>query len=203
MFPMPNADAHLLHGLKILIVEDDMELANDIVEVLTPLTGQVPTVAGCIETALEFLSDKAQYQLAILDVMLPRKKEDSTKIQEFEQQLRSFRSEISDLERREKETVAQDRLREIRHERATVIKRIDDLIDPKGGITLIEQWKLSHLDHPWRLPTVFLTAVSNNAIKRSAKLVAGENCEWLVKPVSSRILIETCEELRTQAAQDT
>ena len=199
MFEMSSEVKRSLRGLTILIVEDDAELANDIIEVLTPLTGQAPTVAGCIETALNLLSEKAKYQLTILDVMLPRNEEDAIVIEELEQRLRSFRNEIADLERRDKEPLAQDKLRGIRYERANVIKRIDGLMDPQGGITLIERWKQLHLGHPWPLPTVFLTAISNNAIKRTAKQVVGENCEWLVKPVSSRILIETCEELLARA----
>jgi CheY-like chemotaxis protein len=181
-----------MQGCKVLIVEDDIHLAGEIVDLLTPLTECTPIVSHSMEAALRQLESVPEFDLVILDVMLPRSESEFDKILSIEERVREFRKEISLLERRERDPEAIERLKGIRYERAIALKTIDDLIDSRGGISLIEEWKRSHLNSNWSFPTVFLTAISRDQERQRGRQAAGDHSEWLVKPVSSETLCEAC-----------
>jgi len=185
----------VLAGKSVLIVEDDITLARNIAKLFRDSTGTEPVVAHCIENAREktAAADK-RFDLAVVDAMLPQTKKDFKLVQEFEKILARARATIEKIG--ETPSASQrTQLKEARFEREEALRRIFELIDREAGIKLVEEWRSSDSKNARDLPVLYLTAVGNEPARQRGADAARTRSDWLVKPVSGKLIVQKSEEL--------
>jgi DNA-binding response OmpR family regulator len=175
----------------ILVVEDDAPLASRIVRLFTDFTVP-PEIAHSMEQARRIIADgQGNFGLAIMDVMLPPSDEDFKEIREHEKTLERVRKEVEEAGTHPVDDNAKRRLFDARYNRAQALRQIESLIDPEGGIKLVEEWRSSNQ----LFPILFLTAVGNDKMVKRGRSAAGEYSDWAVKPVPSILILEKCVNL--------
>ena len=188
-----------LKGRSILIIEDDDDLAGDLTRVFEQTTGVAPGVARWMDAALEQLNGPRGFDLVVTDVMLPESRGDYEEIQSLEEQLKELTATIAAVRLEDAGQSGQSQLRSLRAQRAIMLERIDQLTHGEGGIEVIERWRAAtgRPDFPW--PMLFLTAVGSGEARSRGAAAAGPACRWLVKPVSTLILLRALADLLSGA----
>lgn len=182
---------NILQGSSILIVEDNVDLAKRIANLLEPYCGVEPFLAHSVEKAEEVIeSGSIKFSLAIVDVMLPKTEEKYMEIQEHVETLEQIRNEIhnsttqSDYEN--------SKVIEARAKRITVLDLINDLIEKRAGIELVKSWQPILEKQNRSFPVLYLTAVGDPASDHEGLVIAGEHSLWTVKPAIAQEILEKC-----------
>jgi DNA-binding response OmpR family regulator len=176
-----------LGNCHILIVEDDKELAAYLVELAGSFTKLSPITANTMETARSE-AEKHPFDLAILDVMLPKTQKELDEIELFQSRLEELGELIRSARGRSKDERTQNMVEAARDERARLQKRIDGLLVHDGGIQLVEAWHKQGKD----FPILFLTAVGSKEDAERGLQVASQHSDWIIKPSSSEEILEKC-----------
>lgn len=187
----------VLRGRRVLIVEDDVGLAGRIARLFKEHAGTDPAECRSIKGALDCLAEEtAGFDLAVIDAMLPRTEEALADIQDLRETVRKTTGILAESEFSEPEDDAKrEKYLDAQLRRSQALKRMYELIDEHGGITLIERWVEQHEGRPWTLPTLFLTAVSLTGGLHDRLARCGVRYDWLVKPVSSEQILSKCAAL--------
>jgi DNA-binding response OmpR family regulator len=192
----PQQALKILKNRLVLIVEDDRELAGRIASLIKEYTGLDPKVANSVEAARNSVDAARQdFGLVIMDVMLPPLENNLTLIERLEERLESLRKRIKEAAARPNDEDMKSNLFKARDERAHVLDQIDALIDAEKGFELVSKWRQT--GHTF--PILFLTAVGADDIVKQGKEAAGERSDWIVKPVSSELILEKCVDLLKMA----
>jgi DNA-binding response OmpR family regulator len=179
-----------LEKCRILIVEDDRELANNLFELIKSFTQPEPLVVHTMETALKQvlkINKSIDFDLVILDVMLPRTEEQLKKIEQFQMELEELRNIIRALKSKT-EGLPQSEMEAARAKRARIQWQIDELVVPDGGIQLVKDWHNAGI----QFPILFLTAVGDPEKINRGKASAGKCCEWIIKPAPDEEILAKC-----------
>jgi len=189
---------------RVLIIEDDESLSKRLVNEFKRYRAEV-LVKYYVDSGLEELKKNgSNYQLIVVDVMLPQTKE------EF-QQIQRCRKEVDECVKilmQEDEAPPDDdefgkRLEKAREQRKSLLNKIASLIRKLGGIEMVKDW-LNWLtknqddedEKIERPPILYLTAVGNeDAIDEGKKAAEDKDVEWLVKPVTGLRLLHAAGEL--------
>jgi DNA-binding NtrC family response regulator len=192
---MPLETKHIkdmLSGCRVLIVEDDASLASRVAALLKDYTCVEPVIAYSIQEANEAVAGNIEeFGLATVDILLPLTDEDFKEIQEHEKTLEHVRKAIEKASTHPTDEDTRRKLFDARYERSQALRRIESLIDREGGINLVAGWR----EHHKLFPVLFLTAIGNDAMVRQGFSAAKENADWVVKPVSSDLILEKCANL--------
>jgi CheY-like chemotaxis protein len=179
----------VLFGKHVLIVEDDNKLAEKISQLFRELTKNEPVVVHCIEDAKgEIAKSGNRFDLAVVDIMLPQSREDFRDIQKHEKKLADARATVDRIGEEPNDS-EQRELLEARLQRQEALRRIFDLIDREGGISLIRECRDSQSECPFNAAVLYLTAVGNEPARQRGAEAADNRCEWLVKPVPSELIV--------------
>jgi DNA-binding response OmpR family regulator len=190
-----------LQGCRILIVEDSVDLAERIANLLKPYCGVDPVLVHSMEKAKDTMrSGSVQYSLAIVDIMLPRTEGDFKQMRDHEKILEEVRKTIRESVSQGDQGAKQD-LIEARANRAAALRQISHLIDTRAGIALVDAWQPILAEQGHRLPILYLTAVGNDRAVREGLAVAGEHADWAVKPVTARDILDRCAMLVRRAGR--
>lgn len=180
----------LLTNRRVLVVEDDTVLAGKIVSILQQYTVREPKQAHCMEEAREMLSD-ASFDLAVMDVMLPRDREGLEAIRSYDRQIQEARRVMDGIGENPTSEVKREQLLTARFRRAEAIAGIAEILDKQGGIELVRECHGGSRC----LPVLFLTCVGNEPEIEQGTRVAGWLADWLVKPVASDDILEKASQL--------
>jgi DNA-binding response OmpR family regulator len=179
-----------LSGCRILIVEDDRWLADRIAMLFAEYADTEPKVAESVEAARTVVPDVLEsFDLAVIDVMLPKTSDDLKIIREHQETLDSLRREIAEIGAVPADKQAEIKLADARYRRSQALAEINNLIDTEGGIALVEAWRNVSKGHVLVLPVLYLAAVSKEATVRRG-LEAAKYSDWLIKPVPSELILE-------------
>ncbi len=178
-----------LNQRRVLIVEDDRELANRIASLIEGFTEAKPVVVHTMETARKKVRGaKDRFDLALLDIMLPRTEEHFGKIGVLEERLETLRIVIKGANSRQKDDSMWEALVDARDERAYVQRQIEELIVLDGGIQLADEWR----DDGLQFPILFLTAIGAVETSQLGLKCAGNRSAWIVKPAPSDRILDEC-----------
>jgi DNA-binding response OmpR family regulator len=191
----PDLIEHRLHNHHILIVEDDIHLAERIAELFKEETGLKPEVAYYMDQATYILSDSDGFDLVVMDVMLPKTREDFEAIQELEKILEEARVVAEKYGSQPLTGVTNTELFDARYKRSQALRQIDDLIVREGGIALVEEWHNITATQNKFSAVLYLTAVGNPIFVQRGLSAAKEVSDWLIKPVSSDEILSRCVKL--------
>ncbi|MCK4517604.1 hypothetical protein KAT92_02425 [Candidatus Babeliales bacterium] len=184
---------NILQGKRVLIVDDDISLAGRIKRILQNHGGPDCNIelAHCIDTASDHLKREVSFDLMILDMKMPKTKEDLEAVEEEGKELEGVRAILRmEDEIDEKDCAAVEEVAVAYEKRALMLSRIHSLQLNEAGITILK-------DCP-SLPTLILTAFTNSEIKnRGLDLLThhGRPGDWVNKPVSEGSLIKKCVKL--------
>lgn len=180
-----------LEGKRVLIVEDDCELAQRLAEILSTRHANQVDTAGSISEGLSHLLNSAPYDLLVLDMMLPETPQDHARIREAqlsrEQELLALVDGEPSIESRWRLEAGSD--------------EIERLISSDGGFVLLERYKKLAPNGRSLPPVLFLSARSNREVGTRGFDLAGR-AAWLVKPVGIDELVRTAARLLARAARD-
>ncbi|MBZ0285046.1 MAG: response regulator [Anaerolineae bacterium] len=194
-----------LNNCKVLIVEDDDLLAKRIKSLFEKYTHLEPTIARYMGAARAIVTKRGgDFDLVILDIMLPATRQDFGEIQGLEKRLKDLRMKLEGDSASLDES-AQAARRDARYERGEALKRIEELIDREGGIKLINEWLKYYPDENQRFTVLFLTALGNNEVVTRGLHLAGQFSDWIVKPIPSDLILEKSANLivKKLAVRDT
>lgn len=181
-----------LAGQRILIVEDDESLPLRLIKEFEQCEACV-TVKHTVESGLMELKESGtDYDLIVVDVMLPESEEDYQKIQQFRctvKQVMNVPQQKSTGDANDKEA---SRLQEqAREKRRFILEQIDMLTCKDGGFQLVKQW-VEELGGKSRPPIIYLTARSDPGAKQEGiEAAGGQNVVYLGKPVTLVQLLGT------------
>jgi DNA-binding response OmpR family regulator len=183
-----NQACSIMSDRMILIVEDDTLLAKSIAQLLSAFTITSPIISHSVQQALdEVAKPECTFDLAIVDIMLPEDEAAYALICDREKRLQEIGSIIDETAHLAPE-ITREKLFKARYERSQILAYISHLINPNGGIELVTQWREGNK----HFPILYLTAVSNETVVKTALSLPGGHFQWLVKPVSSDEIIEKC-----------
>ncbi len=190
-----EADYGALKGWRVLIVEDDEELAARMRGLVEERTKVPPVVVHSMQEANEAMrgSRDESFGLVIMDVMLPETEKDFANIQSQMRIIDEARSTIRRLGPNPNDSTSQTALAKARHKRAAALSVIDELIVKDGGIRLVEKWFAKSANAS--LAVLYLTAVGNEAETRRGIDLAPHRSAWLTKPTSSEEILRKMTEL--------
>lgn len=183
-----------LKGQRILIIEDDLEFVEYLVPLITEVTGIDPMVVDCGEQAEDIFKNPNNFALAIVDVMLPYSLEDLQEYRELEKLSHKLRRDIRKLKQKSYHP-GPDTNQEIfgiRQQWSAVQHRMDNLIDRKCGLKVVEHWRAEGTKS---IPILFLSALGAEDTKKKGLESAGSNAAWLTKPVPSDLILIQCAQL--------
>lgn len=183
-----------LRNCQVLIVEDDIRLAENLAELFKEYTDKDAVIAYCMQTAHEQILQK-EFNLAIVDVMLPGTEDDFQKICDYEKILAKIRRTIEKIDTLSDDDKDREKLMDARYKRAETLNQIDNLIRRDGGIELVKEWSRSDSSKIRDIAILYLTAVGNNASIQRGLSAAKGHSDWLVKPVPSIKILEKAMEL--------
>ncbi|MCK4517603.1 response regulator [Candidatus Babeliales bacterium] len=182
-------EKRLFGDKRILIVDDDISLANRIKRVLRNhgATDCNVELAHCIDTALDRLKQEVPFNLMILDMRMPETEEDLKAVEEERQKLERVRAilrtedEISkeDFEAIEKVKVAYET-------RALILSHIHSLLLADGGVEILKGISSNNI-HVQAI--VVLSAFLPESRRRNFK---NQTIDWMMKPISEHRLISIC-----------
>jgi DNA-binding response OmpR family regulator len=184
-----------LAGTRVLIVEDDERLLGRLASLFSANgVGQID-MAGCIEEAFHLLNDsKHEYDLIILDMMLPETREDFEAIRAGEMQLAETHAILENAQILDGSLDA-SQIQSARSKRTTLLRNIDGLIVREGALKLLERWQLARSKKAQLPHIIFLTALGNDAEIAHGSKLAGKGSAWLVKPVTDKTIIDRAVEV--------
>lgn len=188
--------SEVLKGTKVLIVDDDEHLPQRLVNEFKRY-GSESNVKHTVEEGLAELNDNgSEYDLIVIDVMLPKNEEDYKKIESYREELEECFRIIKDEDSADPDDEEFKRKWErARGLRPHLHKRITSLIRKKGGIEIIKEW-LEQLKSEKAPPILYLTAIGDEAIMAEGIEATGAvNSIWLVKPVTVEKLLNTSAKL--------
>ena len=184
-----------LTGKVICLVEDDDQLLEQLTHEFIEKGATNVEKVQTVEEGRYLLEDGGtRFDLIVVDVMLPRTREDYNKIQQWKEELKAYRDTI--IQNEEEGPDNDDfkrRLELARERRPLIINNINDLIDKEGGLNMIVDWN-NHIEQEnikihdsakklKRPPVLYLTALGDEKTMDRGKRIAGPNSYWLVKPV--------------------
>jgi DNA-binding response OmpR family regulator len=195
MSSKPEPIERPLHNGHILIVEDDVRLAERIVALFKEYSSLEPSVAHCMEQATDILSNSAGFDLLIMDVMLPKTQEDFIEVQELKKILGRARAVTEKYGSQPLTEKRSTELNDARYRRAQALKLIDDLIVQEGGIALIEEWRNTTATQNKCRAILYLTSVGSLITVERGLSDAREISDWIIKPISSNEILRRCAKL--------
>jgi DNA-binding response OmpR family regulator len=193
----------VLHDRRILIVEDKEVLARALATLFEKYTGSEPVISHCVEEAHKAVAESQDgFDLAIVDAMLPHTYKQLEAIREHELALKHVRDTIKELNSFPQSESAKNELGDIRNKRVQALKQIADLIDPRAGIDLVQDWR----KQGQIFAVLYLTARGNEEIIQEGITAAGKHSSWIVKPSTDEEILQICVRLivdsQSQARED-
>lgn len=186
-----------LRGARILVVEDDENVAERLVTWFTRYGASEVVVRYAVDAGLEELKSKGEdYDLIVVDVMLPETEKAYKEIQVYRMKLK----ECLKILKQEEETDLRDKefresVDKARENRQYLLRRITFLIKKTGGIEMVRRW-VRGSKRKSSPPIIYLTALgSSDEINHGIAAAEQENVEWLIKPVTVKTLMDTAAEL--------
>ena len=182
-----------LKNCNVLIVEDEKYLAEVLSKRFYQFTSVQPIIAHYMDEANKYvLEEEIEFHLAIVDTMLPKSEGSYKSVNEKKTELLNVRKKINSAREHSLDNKLEAELEKYRYQRLKIIKSINALIEPEGGIDIIEEWR----NQQKKFPILFLTAIGKEDIAMKGKRIAGEKSSvWIVKPVNSNYMLKKCEEL--------
>ncbi|MCY2928699.1 MAG: hypothetical protein NTV86_04240 [Planctomycetota bacterium] len=187
----------LLDGKKVLLVEDDAELAERIAEILNGC-GVVVVSAHSVETAIrKYRTVEAEYSLLIIDCILPETETDLEAMRQLEAELHTELQVIRSLQHVMNPTLTDlNTLTHARNRRAAIRNRIAERVARDGGLLLARALKTAEAgpdaaDCP---PFLFFSALGSDDLRRNAEKEF-PGCRWLVKTGLEDVLLGHIREL--------
>jgi DNA-binding response OmpR family regulator len=192
---MPYSDQELcriIYGKNITIVEDDENLRRHLVSIFSEYSNKSITEYFSIETAMrEIIRDAAKIDLLILDVMLPKNDNDHHDLQEIIEEIHSTQKEIRKILSEQSSEENEEAIARLRYDRVGYKNGIESLIDMNGGISLATDLR----DNGFMKPIMILSALSRMDVQEKVIEQLGKNSDWVVKPVTSSLLLQKCVNL--------
>jgi DNA-binding response OmpR family regulator len=187
----------VMRGKRILIIEDDDFLARKLAELLKQFTLEETIIAHSVEAAKNLLEGKTvDFDLAVVDVMLPDTEQDYKEIQEFREKMEQLAYEIKKIEQASDHSGARERLSQARYQRSLFHERIFDRVKEEGGIELVQTWVENRSKTTNKLfPVLFLSALGNQNVISKVERIEGLLEKWIVKPVEEGVLLTECSNL--------
>ena len=183
---------------RLLVVEDDTHLRDELAKIIENRTAFMVDKAECAEHARQLVNNQVTpYVLGLLDVMLPTTLDDFTRIEEVRSDLDSMRVSLRNLARKSDQE-SKKQLRNERHTRASLLSKIDHHIDSRAGIDLANEWRTSGNDKLC-FPILFLSAIGEQRFVREGLELHGGLVKWIVKPATAEDIISACESLLNEA----
>lgn len=182
-----------LTGRNIIMVEDDESLHKRLTRELSRYDVATVTVKHTVDSGLTELKEHGtNYDLAIVDVMLPKSESDYYKIKALRDELSNIQTMLTEND----ETSIRDKKpeKEIAHaqeKRRHIIAEIELFICKDGGIQMVKQW-VEGVGSKNICPILYFTALGDDELKTEGLEVAGNsNAEWLTKPVTVNNILST------------
>ena len=172
----------VLSGKRILLVEDDYDLANRLSEQLLEYGVQSVNIQHTVETGLAALIEPdTAYDLLITGMMMPATSRDYEELRKIRSQAEKCLDTLVGESDYEEETPSFRAARELQQKLHT---KMYHLMDSEGGLKMVETF-FSKSETTSRPPILFFSARENRVIVSKALAIAGEdNALWLSKPVT-------------------
>ena len=210
-----------LTGKTILVIEDDDELAFRLVHAFRKQKVEQVVTVGSVESGLkELTSHWHRFDLVIVDIMLPDTEKTYSEIRKYRDELKECRKTFMDAATETRwELDESPKVEEARDTRKHLLAIIADMIRMDAGISMIEAWRREMLAHTAPgtphsgthgatdassksdVPVFFLTAIGDKESKRRG-LSLVERGKWLVKPVTSEVVLSVSAELIATSIND-
>lgn len=191
-----------LEGKQVLILEDDQELA-ELLKELFENEGANVKCKECREEAQRELSQQGiEYDLIVLDIMLPNMVKQIKRIRELDKELEKVRRVLrQEDELQEDDTGLMMQLESAYDKRSAILVEREALIDREGGIGLLEELTKSGKDTQQLPPILVLTAVGKKDVVKAGLDQLGGCGDWIVKPVEPEYIIDKSVQLIQKAYQ--
>jgi len=187
----PDSVSTSLSGCRLLIAEDDLSLAKRLADCFRNHGAEEVHTAGCINEVIRELSDvSVEYDLLILDMVLPETEAERTQYEMLNVELSSIREMLQSHER-DSGNIQDERAPdgELLLRRSDALAEMQSLLNREGGFLVLERWGRNASSGAMLPPVLFLTAVGKpEAVDKGRELTAGR-CEWLLKPVPVDTLV--------------
>lgn len=186
------------NGISILIVDDDITLTTKLKNELYQYNINKCTEIRSMEKANSELSEHGhEYELVILDIMLPETEKDYENIVNKNDELKIYRETLLHAEETITDLKPEDdkKLALARERRPIILQEIQDLIEMKGGLKILKEWFNEYPDVP-KPPIIIFSAFGDKELQDEAMHIAKwKNIEWLVKPVLPRKIVTTIQKM--------
>jgi DNA-binding response OmpR family regulator len=191
-----NETEKTLEGKIILVIEDDKLLKTGLQEAFEGQGCSKIVLKECIENAFKEISKQGKdYDLIMLDIMLPETEKQLNRLRELEQELDEVRGVLRQEDEMDPDNNSlRDEIEKAYNKRATILREKDTLVNRRGGIELLEKLNDKGLLGN-QLPILVLTAVGNKEDVYDGMKLLSESGDWLVKPVNVQTLINKAQEL--------
>lgn len=183
----------ILAGRRVLIVEDDEGLTERLGKEFKRFGADEVAIRFTVEGGLKELKEKgSEYDLIVVDVMLPETQEDFMQIQGLTGQLKKYQKILKQEDTAHPgDQQYQKDLAKARERWRPLNKVITSLIRKEGGIEMVSEW-LGALQDASRPPILYLTALGGMEHRmHGIGVTDGKDVEWLVKPVTVDTLMHT------------
>ncbi len=175
---------------RILLIEDDQILSNSILSCLADIQNRFGGKIAIemirefhIQGAIEHLINNNEYfDALIVDLMLPRNKEDSDKLQPLNIERQRLLEEIIKKTNYSTEELDYKTAR-LRKQLDNLDEEIDTLIDLEGGYNILKEYAKHREEPKLTIPIIIFTARGLEEIKDKCRSIVHPKClKWFDKP---------------------
>jgi len=186
-----------LAGRNIIIIEDDESLPKRLIKEFKRCGAKV-TVKTTVDSGLAELNEHgSDYDLAIVDAMLPQSENAYSEIKKLKDGLREIQTTIenNDAGADAGDKKAEEEIAHAQEKRRRISAEIELLICKDGGIQMVKEW-VKWLAGEDRCPILYFTALGDADLKTEGFEAAGNShVEWLTKPVTVDNILNKAGEL--------
>jgi len=199
-----------LKGRRVLIIEDDPDLAHRLIDLFGFWSVKADDIAhrrcvkGALHGALDLLNDSGDsFDLMCVDVMLPWDEERLKASDDLQRQWNELQEKITLL--RDYRATEDDEIGELRNEIGTLSEQMQATIDRKAGLRMIVEWckgMKERFGDAWVPHTAILFLTARQAPSLAAEITEikdylGDhpNMKWITKPALESQVVTAAGEL--------